>query len=368
GPVGGTENVLDAVDETKARATFFLVGDHIETTGRKRLLPRIRNYGAGNHSYSHWAKESDFVRRTPQEYLEDFRRADTLILGQPGKVVPCRLPGNQPTQKKAFVKALMEDGRNVIGWDAEISSSLTKTPDKAVAEILSHRKDTVIVLFHDRDFRDFNRRRGKEDLVRIINSLKATGHKLEKFGSLQAPSEEPGPVVKLGIDVLIEKNIDLLKGKRIGLITNQTGTNSKLEQTIDLLHKHPEVNLVALFSPEHGLRGMVKAGRQIQSSHDEYTGLPIHSLYGKTRRPTPGMLRGLDVLIFDIQDIGARSYTYISTMAYAMEEAGKNRIEFIVLDRPNPLGGLKIEGPVLDPSLKSFIGLYPIPTVHGMTV
>ena len=186
--------------------------------------------------------------------------------------------------------------------------------------------------------------------------------------SYSSPSQNRPGRVKPGIDVLIEKNINLLKGKRVGLITNQTGANRKLEHTIDLLYKHPKVNLVALFSPEHGLRGMVKAGHHISSSRDEYTGLPLHSLYGKTRRPTAEMLRGLDVLIFDIQDIGARTYTYISTMALAMEEAGKNRIEFIVLDRPNPLGGLTIEGPVPNPNPKSFLGLYSIPIVHGMTV
>lgn len=174
--------------------------------------------------------------------------------------------------------------------------------------------------------------------------------------------------VKLGVDVLIEKNVALLKGKRVGLITNQTGANRKLESTIDLLHKHPQVNLVALFAPEHGLYGTTSAGQGISSLHDKRTSLPVYSLYGKTRRPTPKMLRGVDVLIFDIQDIGVRWYTYISTMAYAMEEASKRGKEFIVLDRPNPLGGLKIEGPVMDPNLKSFVGLYPIPVIHGMTI
>ena len=174
--------------------------------------------------------------------------------------------------------------------------------------------------------------------------------------------------VKLGIDVLLEKNIGILRGKQVGLITNQTGCSSKLTSTIDLLHKHPEVNLVALFSPEHGLRGAVKAGSAVPSVRDKYTGIIVHSLYGKTKRPTDKMLRGVDTLIFDIQDIGVRWYTYISTLSIAMESAGEKGIEFIVLDRPNPLGGLKMEGPVLNKHQKSFIGRYPIPVVHGMTV
>ncbi len=174
--------------------------------------------------------------------------------------------------------------------------------------------------------------------------------------------------VKLGIDVLLEKKIGILRDKRIGLITNHTGCNSKLLSTVDLLHKHPEVNLTALFAPEHGLRGMTEAGESVPSSSDKYTGLPVHSLYGGKKRPTDKMLRGLDALVFDIQDIGVRWYTYISTLALAMEEAGKKGIEFIVLDRPNPLGGLKIEGPILNARQKSFLGLYPVPVVHGMTV
>ncbi len=181
-------------------------------------------------------------------------------------------------------------------------------------------------------------------------------------------SQEQEVKVKLGIDVLIEKNIGLLKGKRVGLITNQTGVNHRLEATVDLLHKHPKIRLVALFGPEHGLRGMIEAGQNIPSSRDKHTGLPIYSLYGSKKRPTEEMLRGLDTLIFDIQDIGVRWYTYISTMALAMEEAGKRQIEFIVLDRPNPLGGLLIEGPILNPNLKSFLGLYPTTAVHGMTI
>ncbi len=190
------------------------------------------------------------------------------------------------------------------------------------------------------------------------------------FTVLLCPTEispQNTPRVKTGVDVLIEKNINLLKNKRIGLITNQTGRSSELVPTADLLLKHG-VNLVVLFAPEHGLRGTIPAGKQVSTSVDSHTGLPVYSLYGGHKRPTSEMLRGLDVLIFDIQDIGVRWYTYISTMALAMEEAAKRNIEFIVLDRPNPLGGLKMEGPVLNPETKSFVGLYPVPVVHGMTI
>ncbi len=176
------------------------------------------------------------------------------------------------------------------------------------------------------------------------------------------------PVVKPGIDVLAEEKLELVKGKNVGLITNATGVNSPLVSTVDVLNKLPGVNLVALFGPEHGVRGDVEGGRTVSTYKDEKTGVTVFSLYGKTRRPTPDMLKNIDVLIYDIQDIGSRAYTYIYTMAYAMEESKKAGIKFIVLDRPNPLGGEVVAGNVLDPNFSSFIGLYPIPYVYGMTV
>ncbi len=176
------------------------------------------------------------------------------------------------------------------------------------------------------------------------------------------------PKVKTGIDVLSDWGFDLLRGKRVGLITNPTGVTSNLQSTIDVLYRAPGVQLVALFGPEHGVRGDAEAGKLVENYNDKKTGLPAYSLYGATRKPTDSMLRGLDVLVYDIQDIGVRSYTYISTMGYAMEAAAENGIEFIVLDRPNPLTGLRVEGPMLENSYKSFVGMYPIPYVYGMTV
>jgi uncharacterized protein YbbC (DUF1343 family) len=172
--------------------------------------------------------------------------------------------------------------------------------------------------------------------------------------------------VQLGIDVLEQSNYALLAGKRVGLITNQTGVDSRGTRTRMLLRKN--CNLVALYSPEHGLDGTELAGRHVPSRRDAATGLTVHSLYGPNRKPTPEMLRGIDVLVYDMQDIGCRSYTYISTMGRCMEAAGENHIPFVVLDRPNPLGGVRIEGPSVEKKWISFVGQFPIPYVHGMTV
>jgi uncharacterized protein YbbC (DUF1343 family) len=175
-------------------------------------------------------------------------------------------------------------------------------------------------------------------------------------------------IVKPGIDVLLEKQLDLIKGKRIGLITNQTGITSTLKSSVDALNELPDVELVALFGPEHGVRGDIAAGEYVPNFVDKKTGITVYSLYGKTRRPTPEMVKNIEILVYDIQDIGARGYTYIYTMAYAMEAARDAGIQFMVLDRPNPLGGNRVEGNVLDPKFSSFTGLYPIPYLYGMTV
>jgi uncharacterized protein YbbC (DUF1343 family) len=169
-----------------------------------------------------------------------------------------------------------------------------------------------------------------------------------------------------GIDVLESQNFAPLKGKRIGLITNQTGVDSQGRRTIDVLKSAPDVHLVALFSPEHGIQG--RADSAVGNATDQTTGLSIYSLYGSTRRPTPEMLAGLDALLFDIQDAGVRFYTFTTTMGYAMEEAAKAHVAFYVLDRPNPLGGEIIEGPVLDPDKLSFVGYFPMPVRYAMTM
>lgn len=176
------------------------------------------------------------------------------------------------------------------------------------------------------------------------------------------------PQIRLGIDRLVMSPPEFILGKKLGLITNPTGMSGNLRSTIDLLYTDNRFQLTALFGPEHGVRGDVFAGKKVADYKDPKTGVPVYSLYGETRKPTPEMLKNVDVLIFDIQDIGIRPYTYIYTMALAMEAAKEKGIPFLVLDRPNPLGGLLVEGPVLEPKFKSFIGMYPIPYIHGMTV
>lgn len=173
--------------------------------------------------------------------------------------------------------------------------------------------------------------------------------------------------IQTGIEVLKQSNFKLLEGKRVGLITNPTGVDNQLKSTIDILHEAPNVNLVALFGPEHGVRGDVHAGDHVDNSSDPTTGLPVGSLYGKTRKATPDMLKGIDVLVYDIQDIGCRSFTYISTMGLAMEAAAENNIEFVVLDRPNPLGGLKVEGNLAEDGYISFVSQFKIPYLYGLT-
>ena len=172
--------------------------------------------------------------------------------------------------------------------------------------------------------------------------------------------------VLTGIDVLERDNFKQLAGMRIGLVTNHTGRNREGRQTIDVLNKASNLKLVALFSPEHGIRGLLDD--KVSDSKDEATGLPIYSLYGETRRPKAEHLKDLDALVFDIQDIGARFYTYISTLGYVMEEAAKVKLPVFVLDRPNPIGGTEVEGPIADNDKLSFISYHPIPTRHGLTI
>ncbi len=175
------------------------------------------------------------------------------------------------------------------------------------------------------------------------------------------------PEVELGVDVLASNQFRGLEGKRVGLLTNQTGVNSRGKSTIDLLKAAPGVKLVALYAPEHGLYGAELAGEKVANTVDVRTGLPAFSLHGATRKPTPEMMKGIDVLLYDLQDIGCRSYTYISTMGLAMEAAGEAGVEFWVLDRPNPLGGNRVEGMPLDPKFRSFVGQWNIPYVYGLT-
>lgn len=175
------------------------------------------------------------------------------------------------------------------------------------------------------------------------------------------------PVVKPGVEVLRDGGFEALRGKRVGLITNPTGVDNALRATVDILNDAPDVKLVALFAPEHGVRGDVTAGAKVADTTDPSTGVKVYSLYGATRRPTAAMLRDVDAVVYDIQDNGCRSYTFISTMANAMEACAAQSKEFVVLDRPDPLGGTKVEGNKVDPGCESFVGALPIPYIYGLT-
>jgi len=178
----------------------------------------------------------------------------------------------------------------------------------------------------------------------------------------------PAASVTLGDDVFLSEAWRDLRGRTCGIVTNQTGVTSGLESIVDAIRRNPQIALRAIYSPEHGLRGDQAAGEYVKSYTDPRSGLPVYSLYGATRHPTEAMLDGVDVLLYDIQDVGDRAYTYVSTLAYVMQAAKAFGKSVWVLDRPNPIGGAIVEGPVLDPRFSSFIGLYPIPVRHGMTV
>jgi uncharacterized protein YbbC (DUF1343 family) len=183
------------------------------------------------------------------------------------------------------------------------------------------------------------------------------------------PVVEKLPPVMLGIDVLEADNFAAIAGKKIGLLTHPAGVNRRGESTVDVLRRAPHARLVALFGPEHGFDGQEKASEIVADAVDKRTGLPVYSLYGKHHRPTKAQLKGIDALVIDLQDIGVRSYTFNVVMRYAMDACFENGVEVIVLDRPNPLGGLKVDGPPLDPENMSGVGAYPrMPYVHGLTI
>ncbi|MBI1766416.1 MAG: DUF1343 domain-containing protein [Acidobacteria bacterium] len=234
---------------------------------------------------------------------------------------------------------------------ADVSSLRARVASIVAASILNPPDNTIDI---DRQIRERGRQR-----LSVLGGPSWFGSRF--FGVPLSDSNTLN-----GIDVLEKNSFTQLKGKRIGLITNHTGRDRDGNSTIDLLANAPGVKLVALFSPEHGIRGVMD--EKVTDSKDEKTGLPIYSLYGETRKPTPQMLQGLDALVFDIQDIGARFYTYPSTMGLAMEAAAQQKLKFIVLDRLNPINGVDVEGPLADADKLSFIAHHTLPIRHGMTV
>src|SRR5438034_10540781 len=176
-------------------------------------------------------------------------------------------------------------------------------------------------------------------------------------------------MVKIGLEILLESQLNLLQGSRVGLIVNPSSINLRFEHAADLFHQHPQVRLTALFGPQHGIRGETQDNMiEWQTFRDKRTGLPAYSLYGETRKPAAEMIADVDVLVFDVQDVGTRVYTFIYTMALAMEACQEFGKKMIVLDRPNPIGGTQIEGNLLEREHESFVGMFPIPMRHGLTV
>jgi uncharacterized protein YbbC (DUF1343 family) len=174
--------------------------------------------------------------------------------------------------------------------------------------------------------------------------------------------------VKAGVDVLLRNPGEHLEGSSVGLITNPTGVTCDITPTIDAFKGHPGIDLRAIFGPEHGARGDAQDALPVESRVDATTGLPVHSLYGEVVKPTPKMLEEVDTLVFDIQDVGARFYTYASTLTHALEAASERGMRFLVLDRPNPVNGVEVEGSILEPGFASFVGLNPVPIRHGLTI
>ena len=207
-------------------------------------------------------------------------------------------------------------------------------------------------------------------ILTIVATLLAVSAIILPMNTSEALEKSSYPVeyrVLTGADLLVSDGFSILSSKRVGLIANQT-TRAQGEHLADLLHQAENVSLAAIFAPEHGFRGLAEAGATVKDGADPETGVTVHSLYGSQKKPSQKSLRNIDVLLFDIQDIGVRYYTYISTMGLAMQAAAKAGIPFVVLDRPNPLGGTYVAGFVLEPNLRSFVGQYPIPIVHGLTV
>jgi uncharacterized protein YbbC (DUF1343 family)/CubicO group peptidase (beta-lactamase class C family) len=305
-----------------------------------------------------------------------FATADDLALYAQMLLNQGVAPNGTRLLKPETVRAMFDPGatpegqRRGLGWDVGTGFSAPKgrrfgpngaghTGFTGTSLWIDRDTDTFVILLTSRLHPD-----GKGASPTRLRREVAT---LVAEAIVDAPAAATGtrPVLT-GIDVLVKNKFAPLQGKHVGLITNHTGRTRDGRTTIDAIHEAPGVTLVALFSPEHGIRGLVD--EQVGDSKDEKTGLPIYSLYGKTRKPTAETLKGVDVLVYDIQDIGTRFYTYISTLGLAMEAAKEAGIPIVVLDRPNPIGGLAVAGPVRDEGFASFIAFHDIPVQHGMTV
>ncbi|HEV3238059.1 MAG TPA: exo-beta-N-acetylmuramidase NamZ domain-containing protein [Gemmataceae bacterium] len=277
-----------------------------------------------------------------------------------------------------FVPLESSTGLRSLGWDVDTPYSSNRGELFPRGESYGHTgftgtsiwidppSETAVIFLSNRLHPD-----GKGNVIGIRNRVATivasalTESRLSLPRQLDLPSSS-FDAVKTGIDVLAKEKFARLKGKHVGLVTNHTGVDRLGQRTIDLLHKAEGLTLVAIFSPEHGIRG--SADDKVADSKDEQTVLPVYSLYGERRKPSPESLKGIDTLVFDIQDAGCRFYTYISTLGLVLEAAAENKIKVVVLDRPNPLGGLAVEGPLLDAGRESFVGYHVLPIRHGLTV
>jgi uncharacterized protein YbbC (DUF1343 family)/CubicO group peptidase (beta-lactamase class C family) len=258
-------------------------------------------------------------------------------------------------------------GRRALGWDVQTRFSSNKG-DGFSASSFGHTGFTGTSIWIDPPSQTaviFLSNRVHPEAKTNINRLRGRVASLVAASIADAPARTLKPVFN-GIDVLRRDGFRAPKGRRIGLVTNHTGLDRDGHSTIDLLHQADGVKLVALFSPEHGIRGEVD--RPVADSKDDKTGLPIYSLYGTRHRPTKEQLQGIDTIVYDIQDIGCRFYTYMTTMGYMLETAAEHKLKIVVLDRINPIGGVAVEGPILDKKLESFVGYHPLPVRHGMTL
>lgn len=312
---------------------------------------------------------ADDLARFAQAVLDEGRHSGAKILN--------------PNTVKAMVQANSPAGKlpsRGLGW--AISSPSGNWSEMLPAGSFGHKGFTGTLLWIDPETRTYlivlsNRvypdGEARPETLRdkvFALAIQATGRPAPRLPPETSPGSaalaRPRSGVKVGVDVLSDRRFAPLYGKRVGLITNHTGLDAAGRRTIDRLARAPGVRLRAIFSPEHGLSGQADA--KVASGRDAVTSLPVYSLYGETRRPTPDLLKDLDALVFDVQDAGARFYTYMTTMGYAMEAAAKKGIDFLVLDRPNPITASRVEGPVMDPDLKSFTGYFPLPVRHGMTL
>lgn len=295
-----------------------------------------------------------------------FKLRDLAAILKPTEV-KFSLVGDHKEIKANFNEEYMQLASDLTKLSTENKSAIPKTMNLlTVKGVIS---DTTKVDVYNIDGYNYFRLREIEAIFGFgVNYDEAKNEaQITTKVSVVTPTNPTGRVI-LGNERLLEEYSNLINGKNLGLVTNQTGIDGNGTRTVDKLYRYGNAKLVAIYSPEHGLDGLHKAGAYVESYTDEKLNLPVFSLYGKTREPNSEMLKGVDVLIFDIQDIGSRTYTYISTMNYVMRAAAKNNIPVIVLDRPNPVGGTIVEGYMLEEKYKTFVGVDIMPMAHGMTV